>query len=74
MMQTKKQSLIESLTNTFAGTGLSYAVSFVVYPLLGMTGNPTTYAAATAIFTLLSITRNYIIRRLFVCFRKRRQV
>ena len=64
-MQSKRASFIEANANTFFGMGISYAVSFIVYPLLGMDGNAGTYAAATAFFTLLSVGRNYLTRRAF---------
>lgn len=64
-MQTKLQSLLEANANTCAGLGISYAVSFVVYPALGMHGNAGTYALATLFFTVLSVGRNYIVRRVF---------
>jgi len=64
-MQSKRQSLLEANANTFVGLAISYGISFLVYPLLGMGGDYVTYGAATAIFTLVSISRNYALRRAF---------
>lgn len=64
-MQSKIHSFLEANANTFAGMGISCAVSFVVYPALGMEGNAATYAMATLIFTVISVARNYVVRRVF---------
>ena len=64
-MQTKLQSFMEANSNTFAGMLISYAASFLIYPALGMGGTATTYVVATTFFTLLSIVRNYLVRRFF---------
>ena len=64
-MQTRTNSFIEANANTAVGMVISYAVSFAVYPLLGMQGNAGSYAAATAFFTILSVARNYCVRRWF---------
>ena len=70
-MQTKRNSLIESLANTFAGLGISFAISFLIYPLLGMEGTWHSYASATLFFTVMSVGRNYFVRRGFAQLRKR---
>lgn len=64
-MQSKWQSLIEANANTAAGILLSFGCSFIVYPALGMDGNAGKYALATGFFTVISIGRNYVVRRVF---------
>lgn len=66
MVQTKKRSLIESLINTALGFGLSYfSWKFIVAPLIeqGYIEYDDSLII-TVFFTVLSIGRNYIIRRL----------
>lgn len=65
MQQSKKQSLTEAISNTAVGMVISYAMSFVIYPILGWEIDPIGYAWATLFFTVLSIARNYFVRRGF---------
>jgi membrane protein implicated in regulation of membrane protease activity len=64
-MQSKKASFVESLANTASGFLFSFGISFVIYPVLGMGGNAGAYAMAGVIFTIVSIARNYFVRRVF---------
>jgi len=64
-MQTKKQSLIESLTNTAVGFSISLAATFAVFPLVGITTSGGQNVAVTLFFTAISIARGYVIRRWF---------
>ena len=65
MAQTKKKSMMESLTNTASGFLISYlAWKFVVGPAI--TSDWIKYDDAfiiTVFFTFLSVFRNYIVRR-----------
>jgi hypothetical protein len=62
-MQRRRHSFVEACVNTATGMVVSYAASFVVYPVFDMGGDPHRYAAVTAIFTALSIARTYAVRR-----------
>lgn len=64
-MQTKKQSFIESLTNTAIGFSVSYASTFLIFPLMGFNSSGTQNLIITIYFTIISILRSYIIRRFF---------
>lgn len=64
-MQTKKYSLIESITNTFVGFMVSLLIQLAIYPAMGI---PVTFSqniVITFVFTLASILRGYLIRRFF---------
>ena len=64
-MQTKKRSLIESVTNTVLGLVTSFLIQLVIYPLLDI---PVTFGQnviITAVFFVASIGRGYFIRRIF---------
>ena len=65
-MQTKLGSFIESLLNTASGFLLSYLSWVFVLPLLfGIKTSPTTGIGVTAFYTVLSIGRCYVWRRIF---------
>jgi len=65
-MQSRKHSFLESCTNTFAATLLSWAVmQFVIVPLWNLPMSGWDSAGVTAIYTLVSVGRNYVIRRWF---------
>jgi hypothetical protein len=65
MMQTKKQSFIESLTNTAIGFTISFISTFGIFPLVGLHTSAQQNLLITVYFTLISILRGYVIRRWF---------
>lgn len=64
-MQTKKQSLVETLTNISIGMILSILVQLVVYPIMGIKVQFYQNVTLTVIFTIVSIVRGYLVRRFF---------
>lgn len=64
-MQTRTQSLIESVINTLAGFIVSYALAYTVLPLYGVTQSAMVSLEITAIYTVASSVRNYLMRRWF---------
>jgi len=64
-MQTKKQSLIEAITNVFIGMLVSLIVQIIVYPLLNIEVRFIQNIYLTLIFTAVSIARSYLVRRFF---------
>ncbi len=64
-MQSRKASLLESLANTLSGFGLSIVVGYFVFPLFGMPQSLASSFLITVVFTVVSIGRNYVIRRVF---------
>ena len=70
-MQSKKYSLIESVTNTAIGFMISLLIQIVIYPVMGI---PVTFSQniiITMVFTLVSILRGYVIRRIFNLINKK---
>lgn len=64
-MQTKKHSIIESITQTIIGLGTSILIQVILYPIMGI---PVTFSQnliITAVFFIVSIIRGYFIRRYF---------
>lgn len=64
-MQRRLVSFLEALFNTGVGFGLSIGVGVVVYPLFGHKFSIPELTGITTIFTLVSILRGYVVRRLF---------
>ena len=64
-MQTKKQSIIESLINLLVGYGLSLISLFIILPLLGIQSSSGKNILITLYFTVLSFFRSYLLRRFF---------
>ena len=63
--QSKKSSLIESIVNTFVGFIVTIAASPLIYWICDVKMNAAQMSVVTLLFTLLSILRNYVIRRFF---------
>lgn len=64
-MQTKKGSFYEALTNTIVGWTINYVANILILPKFGLM---VTYEQAFwigCIFTVISIIRSYVMRRVF---------
>jgi membrane protein implicated in regulation of membrane protease activity len=64
-MQTKRHSMLESITNVAVGFVITLVCSPFIYTLCGMEYTWGQLGWVTVIFTALSIVRSYIIRRFF---------
>lgn len=64
-MQTKLESFIEANTNTLAGFIVSYVLAYTVLPLYGVEQSAIVSLEITAIYTVASSVRNYLMRRYF---------
>lgn len=64
-MQTKKQSLKESLFNTVIGFVISYMSTFLIFPIMGFDSDFSKNFIITIYFTIVSILRGYLVRRFF---------
>ena len=64
-MQTKKQSMIESLTSTTIGWLIGVILNMLVLPLFDYDVSLTDGVLISIIFTAVSVIRSYIIRRFF---------
>jgi predicted membrane protein len=65
MKQTKKQSLLESATNTAVGFVISLIATFIIFPLVGFESSFSKNLIVTAFFTVVSLATGYFIRRFF---------
>jgi hypothetical protein len=65
MKQTRLMSLVEALANVVVGYGIAVVTQLLVFPLFGMPADVRAAAAIGAIFTVISIVRSFVLRRLF---------
>lgn len=63
--QSKRISLVEQLFNVGSGVALALIVGQIVYPLVGYAVTVRDNLILTIIFTLVSIVRGYVWRRVF---------
>jgi len=64
-MQTKKESLVETLTNVVTGFLLTLILSPVIYWIAGVELKVMQMGSVTLMFTTSSVLRSYIVRRWF---------
>ena len=64
-MQSKKESMIESLTSVFVGWLIGVILNMLVLPLFDYNVNLTDGVLISIIFTAVSVVRSYVVRRFF---------
>ena len=64
-MQPRRHSLAEAITNTIAGLVVSFAIQLIIYPTLRIPVTIGQNVLITAVFTVASIGRGYVVRRIF---------
>ena len=67
--QSRRMSLVESLTNVAVGFGLAVATQVVIFPWFGMEVRLSDNLTIGLIFTVISIARSFALRRAFEAFR-----
>lgn len=74
MKQSKLMSLLETALSTAIGFAVALATQIVVFPLFGFHPALHENLAITLIFTVVSIVRQYLLRRLFEALHIRRKM
>ena len=64
-MQSKKQSLIETLTSVFVGWLIGVILNLTILPLFDYNITVVDSLWVSLIFTAISVIRGYLIRRYF---------
>lgn len=64
-MQSKKDSLIESITNVSIGYVVAILTQIVVFPLFDINTSWYENLGIAACFTVVSVIRSYVVRRFF---------
>ena len=65
LMQTKRRSFIEAVTNVLIGYLVAVISNLIVLPLFGYQVSLFDGFAIGVVFTVISLIRSYVIRRLF---------
>ena len=65
MAQTRGQSAVETAVGTAVGLLVSVAANMLVLPVFGFSPNLEEAGLIGVVFTLVSIARSYMMRRLF---------
>jgi len=64
-LQTKLQTLVESVANVAIGYLVALAAQLMIFPLLGIAVSLSQNLVIGAFFTVVSIARSYCVRRAF---------
>lgn len=64
-MQSRWMSLLEAATNIVVGYCLAVLTQLVVFPLFGLRATFSENLLIGGVFTLISLVRSYLLRRLF---------
>ncbi len=64
-MQTKLQSFLEASVNIGIGLGIALLTQLIVFPMFGINIPLKDDLMIVSIFTAVSITRSYLLRRFF---------
>jgi hypothetical protein len=65
MSQTKLGSLSESVTNILIGFTIGFVSNVTVLPMFGYAVTIADGAAISVVFTLISLVRSYVVRRVY---------
>ena len=64
-MQSKKHSILESITNVIVGLVISFLIQLAIYPILNIPVTLSQNIIITIVFFIASFVRGYVIRRIF---------
>ena len=65
MHQTRLTSAMEAMTNTLVGLALAVLTQMGLFPVLGIALSFGRHVELAGVFTLVSLVRSYLVRRLF---------
>lgn len=69
MSQSRRFSIIESVTNAAAGFGLAVICNYYILPIFGFNPSINESTVIAIVFTVISIIRSYLLRRVFNALR-----
>ncbi|ABN75765.1 DUF7220 family protein [Cereibacter sphaeroides] len=64
-MQGRVMSGVEAVTNVVVGYGVSVVATMIILPAFGVSVDPGEAFGISAAFTVVSLARSYLLRRLF---------
>jgi len=71
MKQTRLMSLIEAVANVLVGYGVAVIAQILVFPVFGLQTTLIQNLKMGAIFALISMSRSFVLRRIFEAVRAR---
>ncbi|OHC75204.1 MAG: hypothetical protein A3G18_09660 [Rhodospirillales bacterium RIFCSPLOWO2_12_FULL_58_28] len=71
MRQSRRISLAETVANVAVGYGIAVVTQALVFPLFGLQASLTDNLMLGGIFTIMSLARSFLLRRLFERLRAR---
>jgi hypothetical protein len=71
MKQSRFMSMTEAVTNVVVGFGVAVLTQILVFPFFGLHVSLAENLAIGGVFTIASIGRSYLLRRLFEAIRVR---
>jgi hypothetical protein len=69
MRQSRRHSLIESITNVLVGYGVAVISQIMIFPFFGIKVKLSDNLLIVLWFTVISIVRSYTLRRIFTNMR-----
>ena len=69
MKQSRLMSLVEAITNVIVGYGVAVVTQILIFPIFGLQTTLGQNLAMGGIFTIVSLLRSFLLRRLFEVFR-----
>jgi hypothetical protein len=65
-------SLVESVANVIVGYGVAVVTQILIFPVFGLHTTLAQNLKMGAVFTVVSIARSYVLRRLFEALRTKK--
>ena len=69
MKQSRLMSLVEAVANVIVGYGVAVVTQILIFPIFGLQTTLGQNLAMGGIFTIVSLIRSFLLRRLFEAFR-----
>jgi hypothetical protein len=69
MKQSRLMSLVESVANVIVGYGVAVVTQILIFPMFGLHTTLGQNLAMGAVFTIVSLARSFLLRRLFEAIR-----
>ena len=69
MRQSRLMSLVEALANVAVGYAIAVLTQLLVFPMFGLSATLAQNLALGAVFTVVSIARSFLLRRIFEAWR-----
>jgi len=70
MKQSRAMSLVEAVANVAVGYGIAVMTQILIFPIFGLHTTLAQNLKMGAVFTVVSIARSYVLRRLFERLRR----